>query len=446
MSGSRYWNPDTECLPRPALEQWQLHKFRELLSWAGRNPVWKMRLDQAGVRAADIRSLEDIRRVPFLTRDHIRDDQAAHPPFGAMLTIRPDQAMTRHQTSGTSGTGPLVFLQTRRDWHWGAYAWAQALYGFGLRSTDIVFFPFGYGPFIGFWGAHYACQLIGATTVAGGNLSTEQRIRQALECNATAMVATPSYLLRILEVSRAMGVDWKAAALARLMVAGEPGGNVDATRDLIENAFDARLGDFLGMTETAGIAGFSCDTARGAIHIAENYFLEEVVHPQSGEPVAMGEVGERVTTAFGLGSYPIIRYRTGDLVRRIPADACACGRGFDLYDGGVIGRADDMLVVRGTNVHPTGVEQVIRGFPEIREFRIVVTKAGWLDRIRVDWEPFEPKPEDDVERLSSSVARKLAERHEGLRFEVAAHPPGTLPIFELKARRVQDLRKEGATE
>lgn len=433
-----YWNPRTETWDAESKRRWQLHKLRELVGWAKQTPWWRRRL--ASVEVESLRSLDDLRRLPFLTREEIRQDQEESPPFGAGLTVDPSWAMTRHETSGTSGRRPLAFLQTRRDWYWGAYAWAQALWGFGIRPQDVVYLAFGYGPFIGFWGAHYALQLIGCTTVAGGAQPSEARVRQILATGATALVATPSYLFRLAEVAQDLGVDWRTSKLRYLLVAGEPGGNIPSTRDQLEERFLARVGDFIGMTETAGIAAFTCQRARGYVHIAENYFLEEVIDPKSGEPVPVGELGERVTTAFGLGSYPIIRYRTGDLVRRLPHNGCDCGRTFDLYHGGILGRVDNLLVIRGVNVHPSGVEAVVRANPAVREFRVVAETVQGRDEIRVEWEPYHSLPEGQLANVSRELAAQLAERHEGLRFAVEAVSPGTLPVWELKARRVVDRR------
>jgi phenylacetate-CoA ligase len=459
-------------MPREALTSLQLRKLRTLLTWAvERSPFWQQKMHAARVRPEQIKSLDDLRRLPFLTKEEILADQADSPPYGTAITCSPELAVAYHHTSGTTGKTPLRVFETRRDWDWGADAWARALYAFGLRRTDIVYFPFGYGPFIGFWGAHYAVQKIGAMTVAGGNLPSEHRLRQIVDCGATAVVATPSYAIRLAQIAEQQGIDLAGETRVELLIhAGEPGASIPATKALLEQKWGAHAGDFAGMTETAGISAFECSAKSGAIHIAEDHFIEEVVDPATGEPVAQGEIGERVTTALGIASLPIIRYRTHDLVRRVPASKCPCGRGFDLYQGGILGRSDDMRIVRGTNVHPSAVEGVVRRFSEIREFRIVISReaqqaapagqddavingrsralAGQRssgvvfeqDEIAVELEPFPDVAAGTQQELAARIADELAYAHEGLRFTTRLMQPDSLPTFELKARRLVDNR------
>lgn len=440
--GSDYWSPATELLPREQLEGLQLRKLRRLLTWADeRSPFWRRKLADAGVDPHGIRSLGDVRRLPFLTKGELVEDQAAHPPFGSGITCPTERAVAYHHTSGTTGGTPLRVFETRRDWDWGADAWARALYAFGVRPSDVVYFPFGYGPFIGFWGAHYAVQKIGAMAVSGGAQSSEHRLRQIVDTGATVVVATPSYALRLIAVAAEQGVDLARGTAVKLLVhAGEPGASIPATKALIESAWGARAGDFAGMTETAGISAFECSARSGGIHIAEDHFIEEVVDPESGEAVPEGESGERVTTALGIFSLPIIRYRTRDLVRRVPHHACSCGRTFDLYWGGIIGRTDDMRIIRGTNVHPSAVEGVVRKFPEVREFRIVFARKDMQDEVTVELEPLPEIAADVRALLVRRIADELAYAHEGLRFGVTLVEPGALPTFELKARRLVDQR------
>ncbi len=437
-----YWNPATELMPREELDALKLVRLRRMVAWAyERSPFWRRKLDAAKVRPETIRSLDHIRRLPFLTKAELIAEQEAHPPYGELLTAPASVGVAYHHTSGTTGKTPFRVVESARDWSWGANAWARALYAFGLRSTDVVYLPFGYGPFIGFWGAHYAIQRIGATTVAGGAQSSEARIRQMIDVGATAIVATPSYAIRLGQIATELGIDLaRDTSVVMTLHAGEPGPGIPATRALIEGIWGSHAGDFLGMTETAGITAFECSEKRSGLHVSEDYFLEEVLDPATGEPVPMGEVGERVCTAFGIGLLPILRYRTGDLVRRIPGRECPCGRTFDLYQGGVVGRADDMRVIRGTNVYPSAVEGVVRCYPEIREFRIVLTRLRDLDEITIEIEATAGVAPDVLERIVPRLAQDLADAHEGLRFGVRLVPEGTLPVFELKARRLQDLR------
>ncbi len=431
-------------MPRDELEALQLLRLARMVGWAyNRSPFWRRKLEAASVTPDAIRNLDDIRRLPFLTKGELIAEQEARPPYGDLLTASADVGVAYHHTSGTTGKTPFRVVESARDWAWGGNAWARALYAFGVRSTDIVYLPFGYGPFIGFWGAHYAIQRIGATTVAGGNLTSEARIKQIIDVGATAIVATPSYAIRMGQVAADMGIDLARDTRVELSLhAGEPGGSIPATKELIASAWGTRAGDFLGMTETAGITAFECSDMCGGLHISEDYFLEEILDPITGERVPLGEVGERVCTAFGIGLIPILRYRTGDLVRRVPAGECACGRTFEIYQGGVLGRADDMRVIRGVNVYPSAIEGVVRRYPEIREFRIVLKRVRSIDEITVELEPNTGVEEGLAEKLLTRVTTDLSDAHEGLRFGVQLVPGGTLPVFELKARRLVDNRDE----
>lgn len=437
-----YWNPKTELMPREQLRQWQLKKLQTLVRWAyERSPFWRRKLEAAGVKPEDIRQLDDIKKIPFLTKQEILDCQAERPLYGDILSAPIDLAVTYHQTSGTSGKTPMRALDSPRDWAWGAETWAYGLYGFGVRRSDVAYLPFGYGAFIGFWGAHYAFEKLGALTVAGGAQSSENRIKQIIDLGATVVTATPSYAIRLAQVAKEMGVDLAKDSKVELVVtAGEPGANIPGTKALIQEMWGARLGDFAGMTEAGGICAFECSEQPGGMHIVEDHFFEEVIDPTTGHWVGYGQRGERVTTSFGRALIPLIRYRTGDLVERIPGSTCACGRTFDIYKGGILGRTDDMKLVRGTNVFPSAVEAVVRRYDEIREFQIVLTKVNYIDEITVKIEPNADVPKARWSELAVAVGKDLSEAHEGLRFNMEIVEPGSLPVFELKAKRLVDLR------
>lgn len=437
-----YWNPKTELMPREQLREWQLRKLRTLLQWAyDRSPFWQRKLKAAGVQPRHIQRFEDVRHLPFLTKAEILQCQEEKPLYGDILSAPLELAMTYHQTSGTSGKTPMRALDTPRDWGWGAETWAYGLYAFGVRRSDIAYLPFGYGSFIGFWIAHYGLQKIGVTTIAGGAQSSENRVKQMIELGATVVAATPSYLIRLAQVAKEMGIDLaRDARVEMLVTAGEPGANIPSTKAMIEESWGAHLGDFAGMTETGGISAFECSEKAGGIHIVEDHFLEEVIDPISGNWVGYGEKGERVTTSFGRAFIPLIRYRTGDLVEKIPGESCACGRGFDLYKGGILGRTDDMKIIRGTNVFPSAVEGVVRRHDAIREFQIVLTKVNYIDEVTVRLEPRADVAPPSWPGLAQRVGQDLAEAHEGLRFNLEMVEPGGLPTFELKARRLIDLR------
>ncbi len=437
-----FWNPKTEKMPRDHLRELQLRKLQVTAEWAySRSPFWKRKLDSAGVKPGDIRSLDDIRRLPFLTKEEWVQGQQDDPLFGDFPVASPDLAIRLHQTSGTSGRTPLRVLDSRKDWEWVAEMWAYGIYGFGVRSGDVAYLPFSYGIFIGFWGAHTALEKMGVLTIPGGGQSTEVRLNQIIELGATVIVATPTYALRLAQVAGEMGIDLARESKVELLIhAGEPGANIPSTKQAIENAWGARAGDFPGMTECGTIFAFECNEQPDAIHIIEDHYIEEVISPRTGEPVGYGERGERVMTSFGRGIMPVLRYRTGDLVEKIEAASCPCGRTFDLYKSGIIGRIDDMKIIRGVNVYPSAVENIVRGYHEVNEFQVLITKSGHLDEIKVMVEPGPDTDRGIYADLVVRLAAELANAHEGLRFVVEVVEPATLPTFELKARRLKDLR------
>jgi phenylacetate-CoA ligase len=436
-----YWNPRTETLPREALDALQLRKLRALVAYTLEHAPWQAsRLLEAEVTPESLQTLDDVRRIPFLTRDDWMASQETDPPFGEVLAQPPERAMRYHTTSGTSGSRPLAVLDSPKDWEWITEMWCYALWGFGVRSRDSVFFAFSYGAFVGFWGAHYAAEKLGCLVLPGGNMTTEARVRLIVDTQATVVCSTPTYALRMAQEANALGIDLANGPVRRLILSGEPAGSIPATKRLIEREWGAKSADTAGMTEVGTIVMFECDRQPGGAHIIEDHYLEEVVHPETDEPVGYGEEGERVVTSFGRGFIPVLRYRTRDLVRRVPAARCPCGRSFDIYDGGIRGRVDDMKVVRGTNVYPRAIEEIVRKRAEIEEFQIrLYTADGIRDEIEVLVES--SVRTGDAEGFLRRLGVDLAEAHEGLRFGVRMAEPGSLPRFELKAKRLRDERE-----
>ena len=447
MAGeSPYWNPKTETLSRERLERLQVEKLRRQCEWAAtRSPWYRKRFVEAGIDPASVRSLRDLRRLPVLTREDWMESQFKYPPYGEIPTIPPDGAVRVHTTSGTTGRGPLRALDSRKDWTWIAEMWCYAIWGCGVRPADTAYIAFGYGSFIGFWGLHYAMEKVGVLNVPGGAQTTEARVLQIVDFGATVVAATPTYALRLAQEAARLGVDLRNGPVERLILSGEPAGSIPQTKALIEDEWGAKAFDTAGMTEIGTIMVFECDRQPGGTHIIEDHMIEEVLDPATLEPVPYGERGERVVTSFGRGTIPLLRYRTGDLVCRVPASRCTCGRRFDLYEGGILGRVDDMKLVRGTNVYPRAIEAIVREFPEVEEFQTVITHEGIRDEITLR---VELRPEWDVSRwdaLSSDLHGRLAHAFEGLNFRVKRAEAGELPRFELKAKRTVDLR-EGAVE
>ncbi len=442
---SPYWNPKVETLERSRLEALQLAKLRRQAVWAlQRSPWYERALGAAGFDGAslgELSSLDDLAKLPMLTREEWMNSQFDHPPYGEIPTIGGEGAIRVHTTSGTTGRGPLRALDSRKDWAWIAEMWAYGIWGCGVRPGDTAYIAFGYGSFIGFWGLHYSMEKIGVLNVPGGAQTTEMRVRQIIDFGATVVASTPTYALRLAQEAETLGIDLRGSGVQRVILSGEPAGSIPQTKALIEEQWGAKAFDTAGMTEIGTIMVFECEHQPGGTHIIEDHVIEEVINPDTLAPVPYGEAGERVVTSFGRGSTPLLRYRTGDLVCKVPASRCSCGRGFDIYEGGILGRVDDMKIIRGTNVYPRAIEAIVREFREVDEFQTVITREGVRDEITLR---VEPKLECDEERwrgLSDTLHRRLAMAHEGLNFRVERAGTGELPRFDLKAQRTVDQRE-----
>jgi phenylacetate-CoA ligase len=437
---SPYWNPRNETMPREELRALQLVKLRRLCEWAhARSAFHRRRWDAAGFHPSQLRSLDDMKRIPFMTRAEWMDAQAEAPPYGPLLTVPPEHAIRYHTTSGTTGRTPLRVLDGTKDWEWISEMWGYGLWGFGLRPADVVLFAFSYGTFIGFWGAHYACEKIGCLVLSTGSATTESRVRSIVDMGVTTVCSTPTYALRLWQAATEMGIDLAKSAVDRVIVSGEPAGSIPAVKRQLEAAWGAKVGDTAGMTEIGSIMIFECARQPGGTHIIEDHFIEETLEYEGDRAVPYGERAERVVTSLGRGFIPLIRYRTNDLVVRVPHTECACGRTGDLYHGGIQGRWDDMKLVRGTNVYPRAVESIVRECAAVDEFQIVLTREGVADEICVRVE-LKPGREDHWEALCARLHVDLADAHEGLRFKVEQAPANSLPRFELKAKRLVDNR------
>jgi phenylacetate-CoA ligase len=442
MAYSEYWNPKNETLARKELQALQLLKLRRMCEWAAATtPFHQKRFKEAGFSPEQLKTWDDLRRIPFMTREVWMAAQEEKPLFGDVLATGQTNAIRYHLTSGTTGRTPLRVLDSMKDWDWIAEMWCYGLWGFGVRPEDSVYFAFGYGSFIGFWGAHYGCEKIGALVIPGGAQTTEARIRQIVEMGVTTLCSTPTYALHLTQKAREIGIDLvKEGKVNKLILSGEPAGSIPAVKQILEQAWNAKCGDTAGMTELGTIMIFECSHQPGGTHIIEDHYIEEVINPLTTEPVGYGELGERVVTSFGRGFIPVLRYRTRDMVMRVPASTCSCGRTWDIYDGGIRGRWDDMKTIRGTNVYARAVEAIIREYAAIDEFQIYLWRKEDLhDEINVRVE-LKPGHEEEWETLQHKLAKDLALAHEGLRFNVERMEHGNLPRFELKARRMVDAR------
>jgi phenylacetate-CoA ligase len=369
----------------------------------------------------------DFARLPTTTKAELVHDQAAHPPYGTGLTYPRRRYCRLHQTSGTSGR-PLRWLDTAESWDWMLHCWDRMFAMMGLRPDDRLFFAFSFGPFLGFWTAFDAASRAGRFCLPAGGLSSGARLRLLLDNEATVLFCTPTYALRLAEVGRDEGIDLAASPVRAVVVAGEPGGSIPATRSRIEAAWGARVFDHSGLTEVGPMA-IECPANPAGLHVLEDDYLAEVVEPSTGEPVPAGQVGELVVTNLGRLGSPLIRYRTSDLVRVDPRP-CPCGSPYRRLDGGILGRADDMIHLRGNNVYPGALEALLRRFPEVAEYRVEVDQSAALTALRVEVEPVNGGGADLVERVDRAIRDEFL-----FRAEVRLVPPGSLPRFEMKAQR-----------
>lgn len=395
----------------------QLAKLRAGLSEVLRgNPFWRERLHE-------VRGWDDFERLPLTTKADLVADQAAHPPFGTNLTYPLERYVRLHQTSGSSGDQPLRWLDTAESWDWWLRIWADHVYrAAGVSAADRVFFAFSFGPFIGFWSAFGGAERLGAICISGGAMTSEQRVRNMLDVGATVLLSTPTYALRLADVANEIGVNLSAAGVRTTIHAGEPGASIPATRAAIEAAYSARCFDHTGMTEL-GPTGFSC-TQRDGIHAFESELIFEVLDA-AGRPASEGEL---VATNLGRWGMPVVRYRTGDRVA-VSREPCSCGSPFMKFVGGIKGRVDDMFTVRGVNLYPSQVEDIVRRYPEVVEFMIEHRAERRMDEVTLLVE---------TSASAFSTARLEADLRQALGGRVGCRvvARGTLPRSELKSHRI----------
>ena len=437
----QYWNPVLETLPREKLQQLQLKKFQNIFKWAyEHSPFYRRLYTDAGIEPGDIKTLDDIRKVPKTEKSMLRAIQGKDPyPYGEILSVPLEQVTEYRQTSGTTGQ-PVYHPETWQDWEWSSEAWAYALWAQGYRNTDRVFLPFGYSLFIAFWAAHYAAEKLGCEVVPGGVLDTEARLLKMQELRATALMATPTYVLGMADTARKkLGIDpAKDLYIKKITCAGEPGACIPATKKRIEEAWGAKVYDQVGATEI-GHWGFTCQ-AQAGLHVLEAFHLLEIEDISTGESITEpGKRGSMVVTTFDRFAHPCIRFDSKDVIEWNPIEKCECGRTFRLLKGGVVGRADDITKVKGVLLAPIAIEEVVRSIPELGdEYEVTVTKKGDIDDISLKVEvlpDFKNKIADIEPRLVQQLRVKT-----GLRYNLEFHDYNTLPRYAVKARRFKDLR------
>jgi phenylacetate-CoA ligase len=414
----------------------QLQSLNELL---GRivpaNPFYTRKVLEASA-PREFRELSEFTALfPFTTKHEIAQDQQEHPLYGRNLTYPLERYCRFHQTSGTSGQ-PLRWVDTAESWESMLQSWVEVFRAAGAHSSDVGFFAFSFGPFLGFWLAFEAATHIGMLSIPGGGLSTVGRLNAILETKSTVLCCTPSYAVHLAETAAHERIELRKSRVRLIVVAGEPGGSIPATRAHIERLWQGvRVFDHHGMTEVGPVT-YECPAHPCRLHVIHWAYFAEVLHPESLAPVSPGERGELVLTTLKRTGSPLLRYRTGDVV--LPAghhahdEACECGRHDLALEGGILGRTDDMVVVRGVNIYPSAVEQIVREFPEIAEHQVRVSKKGAMTELHIIVEP--GREVKNVAQLVSAVEKAL-ETAFSLRIAVTAAPPGSLPRAELKSKR-----------
>lgn len=412
-----------ESLEGNDLAKLQLNKLNALLATIlPHNAFYASKLSGIDLPLA---SLADLDRLPFTFKDELIGS-GSDGDFAQNLTYPIEQYSRFHRTSGTRGHA-LVVLDTDADWRWWVETWQFVLDAAELTPSDRVFMAFSFGPFIGFWSAFDSAVARGCLVIPGGGLSTLARL-DAIRNNAvTTICCTPTYALHMVEVAAENDIKLASFDVQRIIVAGEPGGSLPAVRGRIESAWNAIVIDHGGASEV-GPWGYA-DAQQQGLHIVESEFIAEFLSVESGKPAGEGELAELVLTTLGRTGSPVIRYRTGDLVR--PSWRRASSNHFVFLDGGVLGRADDMMIIRGVNIFPSSIEQILHSFPEVIEYRITATKDGEMDSLGVEVEDRLNKPD--------RIARELQLRL-GLRIDVNPVEIGSLPRFEGKGKRFIDRR------
>ncbi len=420
-----------ETLPREKLERLQRTRLRATLRNAWEHvPLYRKRMQAARFRPADLRSLEDLRELPFTLKSDLRDTY----PFG--LFARPREGLARlHASSGTTGK-PTVVGYTLKDLDTWASLMARSMACAGARPGDVVHNAYGYGLFTGGLGAHYGAERLGATVVPVSGGMTERQVVLIRDFGARVLCATPSYALNIAEVAERDGVDLRKGPLAIGIFGAEPWS--EAMRREIQLRIGLKAMDIYGLSEIMGPGvAVECEAQEG-LHGWEDHFLFEVLDPGTGKPAAEGEPGELVITTLTKEALPMLRYRTRDITRATRA-RCACGR-THLRLQRITGRNDDMLIIRGVNVYPSQIEAVLVGLPGLApHYQLVVERRGNLDELTVEVEAAEVLGEAQRAALEAAVRHQVKSMI-GVTAAVAAKAPGEVPRSQGKAVRVRDLR------
>lgn len=435
------WNPLVETMPQEQLYGLQLLKLKRILDWAyARSPFYREKFDRAAVRPEAIRTLDDLKKIPFTEKTEWLAAQSERPfEFSSVLAVDESEIVRYHQTSGTTGTAMRLAF-SHRDWNWWLECWGYGLAACNLAPLDRVLVCFPFNLFVGWWGGQDAARLLRCRVYPSGSMSTRERLEIVRDHEITALMGSPSYLLQMAVVAE-KELGWKTSDLTvrKLVCGAELGGSIPSTRRRLENAWGAEVFDHLGASEV-GPWGYECEAHPGGVHIIEAFFLMEFLDPETGKPAEPGQLSRLVVTSLEKYAQPVIRFDVKDLVRP-SATPCPCGRTFRWVEGGILGRADDLVKIRGVLFSPQAVEDVVRTFEQLTEYRAIISRSEGLDEVTLKAETSTAGDANETLVQDLEAALKLKTF---LRFQVELCPPGTFPKQEIKTKRLIDLRKEGA--
>ena len=428
---------EAEKLSRPEIERLQLERLRKSLAQAAKSPFYSALFREHDVRPDAVRTMDDVRRLPFTTKQDLR---ACYPD--KLLAMPLSDMVRMHVSSGTTGS-PTVIYHTKNDLEWWSSLMARCMYMVGLRKDDVFQNMSGYGLFTGGLGIHCGAEKLGCLTIPAGAGNSQRQIKLLTDFKVTGIHIIPSYAMHLANIIREMGLDPRALPVRIALVGAEP--YTEATRRRLEETFDMKVYNSYGLSEMNGPGvAFECPEQNG-MHIWEDAYLAEIVDPVTGEPVPDGQLGELVMTSLGREGMPIIRYRTRDLTRFLPGD-CPCGRAHRRIDR-LHGRSDDMMIVKGVNIFPMQIEAILMAMPEVgQDYQIILDREGFLDSIRVKVEIRDEFFVEDMRALAA-LQKRIAAR---LRDEILVTPKvelverGSLPKSEGKATRVIDRRENNA--
>ncbi|MDP9395437.1 MAG: AMP-binding protein [Actinomycetota bacterium] len=443
--GQQYWFPQRETMPEGDREKLILRRIQELMAYAWeKSPFYREKWTEAGVHPSHIRTLEDFEKVPVLRKEELRAEQAAHQPFGRYVCV-PDQEVKHvHGTSGTTGR-PTAFGISGGDWRAIANAHARVMWSMGLRPSDTVFVGSFFSLYMGAWGALIGAERLGARVFpfgAGVAGQTQRAVNWMLQMKPTAFYGTPSYALRIAEVAEDDGVDPRDFGLHTMFFGGEPGASVPSIRARLEEAYGARVLDTGSMAEVTPWMNLSESVSSGGMLCWQDIVYTEVVSPTSLARVPYGSEGTPVYTTLERTSQPMIRLLSNDLTRW-EAPSSACGRTYPVLPRGIYGRIDDMFTIRGENIYPSAVDDIVTGVPGYGgEHRIVISRTGSMDELTVHVEhdaSVAASGERGVADWCSGIGDRLRTVL-GVSAKVQPVARGSLGRTDFKARRVVDER------